>query len=75
MAKIRVTRELLEHLLDLPEGVTITAAGWIDRVDEVPVVCFYVEGPPPFHQEVELALQYEETEAGTSLVSAIPVTG
>lgn len=81
MATIRITRELLEHALDLPEGVTIRGALntygvlGLDSVDGVPILKFKVDGPDePWSGKNELALQYEENHEGFSLVSAIPVS-
>lgn len=76
MATIRVTRELLEYALDLPQGVTIEAiASAPVIVDGVVCIQLTVAGEDePWAGDGLLALQYEETERGTSLVSAIPVT-
>lgn len=73
MAIIRVTRELLEHALDLPEGLGLghPQATTVEDVD-----CYIFEttgGPAPFDGPGHLALQYEETGRGLALVSAIPV--
>lgn len=80
MAHIRITTELLEHLLDLPEGVAIVDAGGVKSVSgpDGPVMVIVLEvsgegGPIDGWADVEYALQYEETAQGTSLVSAIPV--
>lgn len=80
MARIRVTTQLLEHLLDLPVGVGLTDVIEIKEVDgdgsKVQVVVFEIMGESEELDgwaEVEYALQYEETQHGTSLVSAIPV--
>lgn len=77
MARIRITRELLEHLLDLPAenqiSLTVPAHGVI--VGGVECFVFTVGGDSPvLPADGGLwALQYEETDEGTSLVSAIPV--
>lgn len=79
MATIRITRELLEYVLDLPEGVHITGASslLVDYAgeDSTPVLSFDVTGPAPYGDDsnVVLALQYEENEHGCQLVAAIPV--
>lgn len=76
MAKIRITRELLDHLLDLPESNQITPNEAV-AVDVDGVICFVfdVTGDSQLlpYGTTTYALQYEETEVGTSLVSALPV--
>lgn len=78
MAYIRITSELLEHLLDLPDGVAIVDVHSFKRVEDIPVVVLEVAGEGGGingWDDTEYALQYQETESGTSLVSAIPVPG
>lgn len=82
MARIRLTTELLEHLLDLPEGAEVTDVWGAFTEDGTRLVMFDLEvatGSPAAGvlqgEETVYALQYEETEVGTSLVSAIPVPG
>lgn len=80
MATIRVTRELLEWALDLPANVELTGDA-ITAVDGVECLTFEVKvaggvanGPSGLAADGTYALQYEETEHGLQLVSAIPVT-
>lgn len=79
--EIRITSTLLEHALDLPEGCVIVKLGGTTVVDGVPCISFglsVLPGTPAaevFSEDRLYALQYEETEVGTSLVSAIPVPG
>lgn len=77
MARIRVTRELLEHLLDLPEGISVVPStpAWAVKDGHL-LIMFEVSGNDEVFDvgpDATYALQYEETEHGTSLVSAIPV--
>ncbi len=78
MAKIRITRELLEHLLDLPADVSIVTSpiSWVFTRGHQFLAVLEVDGNPEMFtagREATYALQYEETDLGTSLVSAIPV--
>jgi hypothetical protein len=75
MATIRVTRELLEYALDLPEGVHLLEAAceW-ETIDGVETASFLTRGESPdLPRTGHFALQYEETETGLQLVSAVPV--
>lgn len=84
MAKIRITRELLEHLLDLPANVTVvrdSTLGWSDvEGEEIVTLLVDIAGNKAngslalTNDDRTYALQYTETEIGTSLVSAIPVS-
>ncbi len=76
MATIRVTKELLEYVLDLPRGVhLLEASGEWETVDGVETISFVTTGDDPVYGagNRKLALQYEETEHGLMLVSAVPV--
>lgn len=73
MATIRVTRELLEYALDLPEGVKLTAAR-TEQVGDTECFAFDTEGDAAdLPAEGRFALHHEETDAGLSLVSAVPI--
>lgn len=76
MAKLRVTRELLEYALDLPEGVTITAiSGPVPLADGTEVIELQVVGDHDLFPDptVTYACGYDETENGMALVEAVPV--
>lgn len=83
MAKIRFTTELLEHLLDLPEGIAIVdvAEEGVTEVDhpdggKVTVMVLEISGEGggiDGWSDNDYALQYEEREGGPALVSAVPV--
>lgn len=75
MAQVRVTQELLEFALDLPEGVKLV--GVEGMVDVEGVSCFvfttsgHAAGVPA---EGSYALQYETNDDGMpELVAALPV--
>lgn len=77
---IRVTRELLEHALDLPANVTVTGDVEMTRVGEVECITFDVEvaggvanGPSGIVEGGSYALQYEETDFGLTIVSAVAI--
>lgn len=77
MAIVRVTRELLEYALDLPEGVslvTLASPVTVEQVDGIDVFSFHTRGESPdLPAEGNFALAYEETEDGLRLVSAVPL--
>jgi hypothetical protein len=60
MAILRGNLRMLEHILDLPEGVRITDIRWSDDADDV--MHFYLEGPDLGPGFVEAA--YTEDENG-----------
>jgi len=75
MATIRVTRELLEYALDLPEGVQLLDAlvSWT-TVEGVQCLTFMTAGgTADLPAEGSFALQYEETETGMQLALAVPL--
>ena len=75
MAKLRVTRELLEYALDLPEGLTLTGiTGPITLTDGVEVVELEVIGASVgVAEDGSYALGYTETEIGATLTEIVPV--
>lgn len=75
MAVLRFTRELLEHILDLPEGVTIESfASTPVFVDGIPCIQMTVTGDEePWSSDAALALAYEERESGVHLASVVPI--
>jgi hypothetical protein len=76
MAKLRVTRELLEFALDLPDGVVITAiSGPTTLTDGVEVFDMVVDSEASeILADGSYALGYEETESGLALTDIVAVT-
>lgn len=76
MAIIRVTQELLEYALDLPEGVELVGSEGAVEVDGVRCFVFRTSGEADnFPDEGDFALQYDTGEFGEpELLAAIPVT-
>ena len=78
MSRARISVEVLEHMLDLPEGASIVAMGDVEVVDGVPCVTLVVEdhsGTGMLDGDGFYALAYEQNfETGeVALVSAVPV--
>ena len=84
MSSIRITVDALEHMLDLPEGVSITGAtvSYVHEVGGVRCMSFDIEVAVADHDNLGMtndpdalyALQYEKVDDGqVALVSAIPV--
>lgn len=77
MAYIRVTADLLVHILDLPAGASIFSP---TEVEGLPVLTFKVNVEPGspasehFQGERSYALQYASEDGMVSLTDVVPVT-